>query len=84
MPAQWVASSPIIGAYLHPGFSVFSTSCGRAELEAWEFDHLVASQSSLTPFHWSTDASAAVDVLFANYEAYIHERRAAGSEQISD
>ena len=53
----------------------------RCRLEAWEFDHLVASQSSLTPFHWSTDASPQIDVS-KGYEAYIHERRAAGSQQI--
>jgi CelD/BcsL family acetyltransferase involved in cellulose biosynthesis len=50
-------------------------------LDSWDFDHLIASQSSLTPFHWSTDASPQIDVS-KGYEAYIHERRAAGSEQI--
>jgi CelD/BcsL family acetyltransferase involved in cellulose biosynthesis len=50
-------------------------------LDSWDFDHLVASQSSLTPFHWSTDVSPQID-LSKGYEAYLHERRAAGSEQI--
>jgi CelD/BcsL family acetyltransferase involved in cellulose biosynthesis len=50
-------------------------------LDSWDFDHLVTSQSSLTPFHWSTDASPQIDVS-RGYEAYVHERRAAGSEQI--
>jgi CelD/BcsL family acetyltransferase involved in cellulose biosynthesis len=53
----------------------------RCRLNSWDFDHLVASQSSLTPFHWSTDASPQID-LSKGYEAYVHERRAAGSEQI--
>jgi CelD/BcsL family acetyltransferase involved in cellulose biosynthesis len=53
----------------------------RCRLDFWEFDHLVASQSSLTPFHWSADASPQIDVS-KGYDAYIHERRAAGSEQI--
>jgi CelD/BcsL family acetyltransferase involved in cellulose biosynthesis len=50
-------------------------------LDSWDFDHLIASQSSLTPFHWSTDASPQIDVS-KGYEAYVYERRAAGSEQI--
>jgi CelD/BcsL family acetyltransferase involved in cellulose biosynthesis len=50
-------------------------------LDSWDFDHLLASQSTLTPFHWSTDASPQID-LSNGYEAYVHERRAAGSEQI--
>jgi CelD/BcsL family acetyltransferase involved in cellulose biosynthesis len=50
-------------------------------LDSWDFDHLIASQSSLTPFHWSNDASPQIDVS-KGYEAYVHDRRAAGSEQI--
>jgi CelD/BcsL family acetyltransferase involved in cellulose biosynthesis len=50
-------------------------------LDSWDFDHLVASQSSLTPFHWSTDVSPQIDVS-KGYKAYVDERRAAGSEQI--
>jgi CelD/BcsL family acetyltransferase involved in cellulose biosynthesis len=53
----------------------------QCRLDSWDFDHLIASQSSLTPFHWSTDASPQIDVS-KGYEAYVHERRAAGSEQI--
>jgi CelD/BcsL family acetyltransferase involved in cellulose biosynthesis len=53
----------------------------RCRLDAWDFDHLVASQSSLAPFHWSADASPQIDVS-KGYEAYLDERRAAGSEQI--
>jgi CelD/BcsL family acetyltransferase involved in cellulose biosynthesis len=53
----------------------------RCRLNSWDFDHLVASQSSLTPFHWSTDVSPQID-LSKGYDAYVQERRAAGSEQI--
>jgi CelD/BcsL family acetyltransferase involved in cellulose biosynthesis len=50
-------------------------------LDSWDFDHLVASQSSLTPFHWSTGLSPQIDVS-KGYKTYVDERRAAGSEQI--
>ena len=64
------------------GFQFSPTELLQAcRLDSWDFDHLIASQSSLTPFHWSTDASPQIDVS-KGYEAYVHERRAAGSEQI--
>ena len=42
---------------------------------------LSATQSSFAPYHWSTDVSPQIDVS-QGYEAYVQERRAAGSEQI--
>src|SRR5262249_1327423 len=53
----------------------------QCRLDAWDFDHLVATQSSFAPFHWSVEASPQIDVS-KGYQAYVQERRAAGSEQI--
>jgi CelD/BcsL family acetyltransferase involved in cellulose biosynthesis len=53
----------------------------QCRLDSWDFDHLVAAQSDFAPFHWSVDVSPQIDVS-KGYEAYVRERRAAGSEQI--
>ena len=56
----------------------FIRGCG---LRAWDFDHLLARQSCFAPYHQGTAASPIMD-LSAGYEAYVAERRAAGTEQI--
>jgi CelD/BcsL family acetyltransferase involved in cellulose biosynthesis len=52
--------------------------CG---LRVWQFDHLLASQRQLRPFHESVDESPVMD-LSNGFEEYASERRRAGSEQI--
>jgi CelD/BcsL family acetyltransferase involved in cellulose biosynthesis len=52
--------------------------CG---LRTWDFDHLPTSQLSFAPFQWSVDVSPRID-LSHGYDAYVQERRTAGSEQI--
>jgi len=54
---------------------------GHCRLVAWDFDHLITSQSSFAPFQWSVEASPQIDIS-NGYDAYIQERRSAGSEQI--
>lgn len=53
-------------------------ACG---LVAWDFDHVPTAQVSLEPFHRELHRSPIID-LTAGYEAYVGERRAAGTEQI--
>jgi CelD/BcsL family acetyltransferase involved in cellulose biosynthesis len=53
----------------------------QCRLAAWNFDHLLTSQSSFTAFHHNIELSPQLD-LSKGYESYVRERRAAGSEQI--
>jgi len=53
----------------------------QCRLTAWNFDHLLTSQSSFTAFHHYTELSPQLN-LSKGYESYVHERLAAGSEQI--
>lgn len=53
-------------------------SCG---LDAWDFSHLLASQECFGPFHRHYRISPLMN-LSRGYEAYVAERRAAGTEQI--
>src|SRR5262245_10514755 len=53
----------------------------RCRLAAWDFDRVLATQSSFTPFHDEYRASSQIN-LAAGYDNYVIERRAAGSEQI--
>ena len=53
--------------------------CG---LVAWDFDRLIASQEFFLPYHKLCEPSALID-LSRGYAAYVQERRAAGSRQIS-
>ncbi len=53
----------------------------QCSLSVWDFDHLLASQSSFAPFHHDCGPSPQMD-LSSGYEAYVTERRSAGSEQI--
>jgi CelD/BcsL family acetyltransferase involved in cellulose biosynthesis len=52
--------------------------CG---LRRWRFDHLVAAQAPFAGFHRVLTSSPVID-LSAGYEAYVEERRRAGTEQI--
>jgi len=48
---------------------------------AWDFNHLPIAQTSFAPFFGEQHRSPVID-LSAGYEAYIRERREAGTEQI--
>jgi CelD/BcsL family acetyltransferase involved in cellulose biosynthesis len=50
-------------------------------LVTWDFDRLVASQELFVPYHKRCEPSAIIDVS-GGYDAYVAERRAAGSAQI--
>jgi CelD/BcsL family acetyltransferase involved in cellulose biosynthesis len=52
--------------------------CG---LSAWCFDHFLAEQAPLVPFHWSTAPSPYVD-LSQGFESYRAERKRAGSKEV--
>ena len=52
--------------------------CG---LVAWDFNHLPADQTRFMPFHREQHRAPIID-LSAGYEAYVKERREAGTEQI--
>ena len=70
------------GLICPPGFTLdpreLLRSCG---LVAWDFNHLPASQSGFIPFQREQHRSPIID-LSAGYEAYVKERREAGTEQI--
>ena len=52
--------------------------CGLA---AWDFNHLPTAQSGFTPYYREQHRSPIID-LGMGYEAYVKERREAGTEQI--
>ena len=70
------------GLICRPDFSfdprALLKACG---LVSWDFDRLLATQQSFKPFHKLCEPSALID-LSRGYEAYVAERRAAGTEQI--
>ena len=70
------------GLVCRPEFSLNAAelvkTCG---LVAFDFDHLLASQTFFAPYHRHVERSPQLDVS-NGYEAYVAERRAAGSEQI--
>ena len=51
------------------------------DVVAWDFNHIPASQAAFVPFHREQHRSPIID-LSAGYDAYVKERRAAGTEQI--
>lgn len=51
------------------------------KLAAWDFNHLPCAQAPLAPFFREQHRSPVID-LTAGYEAYVKERRDAGTEQI--
>lgn len=65
-----------------PGVSLDIRSMIRGlGLDAWDFDHLLAEQSCFIPFHRGLSVSPIMN-LSAGYEAYVVERRAAGTETV--
>ena len=56
----------------------FIKGCG---LKSWDFDHLLASQAAFRPFHRGFRESPIID-LSNGFDAYVLDRRAAGTEQI--
>jgi CelD/BcsL family acetyltransferase involved in cellulose biosynthesis len=56
----------------------FLRSCG---LVAWDFEHVPQDQTFFTPYHRGQQRSPVID-LTHGYEAYVKERREAGTEQI--
>ncbi len=54
----------------------------QCRLVAWHFDHLVASQLPLQPYHWSVTGSPVMD-LSRGYQAYESQRRQAGSSLLA-
>jgi CelD/BcsL family acetyltransferase involved in cellulose biosynthesis len=70
------------GLICRPGFSFdpreLLKSCG---LVSWDFDRLIATQQPFKSFHKLCEPSALID-LSQGYEAYVAQRRAAGTEQI--
>jgi CelD/BcsL family acetyltransferase involved in cellulose biosynthesis len=70
------------GLICRPGFSCDPGELLKAcRLISWDFDRLLATQQSFKPFHKLCEPSAVID-LSGGYEAYVAERRAAGTEQI--
>jgi CelD/BcsL family acetyltransferase involved in cellulose biosynthesis len=60
------------GLHLDP--QAFIKGCGLA---AWDFNHLLAEQSALKPFHRELTASPIID-LAQGFDAYLEERRQSG------
>jgi CelD/BcsL family acetyltransferase involved in cellulose biosynthesis len=52
-----------------------------AGLVAWKFDHLLADQAPLRPFHWTVARSPYLD-LSGGFEAWRQRHRASGSREI--
>jgi CelD/BcsL family acetyltransferase involved in cellulose biosynthesis len=70
------------GLICHPDFSCDPKELLKAcRLISWDFDRLLATQQSFKPFHKLCEPSALLE-LSQGYEAYVAERRAAGTEQI--
>lgn len=70
------------GLVCRPGFVCDPREMVKGcRLAAWDFDHLLVSQACFAPFHQTVRESSLMD-LSQGYEAYVTERRAAGSEQI--
>ena len=53
------------------------------KLSAWEFDHHLAAQSQLEPFHAIVAPSPWLD-LSAGFETYVAQRKAAGARSVSE
>ena len=87
--SRWDLAGPV-GAFIsdyhgvisHPDFAFDPRALLReCELVAWDFNHIPISQTCFTPFHREQNRSPIIDIS-AGYEAYVKERRAAGTEQI--
>jgi CelD/BcsL family acetyltransferase involved in cellulose biosynthesis len=70
------------GVICGPEFSIERKELLRGcRLDAYDFDHLVSSQARLVSYLLVEEPSPQID-LSQGYDAYVRERRAAGSEQI--
>lgn len=70
------------GMICAPQFSIEGKELLRGcRLDACDFDHLVSSQSRLVSYQLVEEPSPQID-LSNGFDAYVRERRAAGSEQI--
>ncbi len=70
------------GMICEPHFSIAGKELLRGcRLDAYDFDHLVSSQAGLASHQLVEEPSPQID-LSNGYDAYVRERRAAGSEQI--
>ena len=70
------------GLVCAPGFECDPLELLKScQLIAFDFDHLLASQTFFAPYHRHVERSPQLDVS-NGYEAYVAERRAAGSGQI--
>jgi len=79
-----------VGSFLSDYHGVISSSdfvfnpqdlLRSCHLVAWDFDHVPLAQSSFSPFQQQQNRSPIID-LTQGYEAYVKERREAGTEQI--
>lgn len=81
-PVGWTISD-YQGVVIRPGVrwqaKDLLRGCG---LKTWEFDHALASQLPLEPFHQRRRESPFMD-LSAGYEAYLEARQAAGGSEIA-
>jgi CelD/BcsL family acetyltransferase involved in cellulose biosynthesis len=72
------------GLICAPDFSIDAHKLLRScRLDAYDFDHLVCSQARLASYQLAAEPSPQMD-LTQGYEAYVRERRAAGSELITN
>jgi CelD/BcsL family acetyltransferase involved in cellulose biosynthesis len=82
-PVGWTISD-YQGVVIRPGVEWdpkdLLRGCG---LKTWEFDHVLASQAPLEPFHQRRRESPYMD-LSTGYEAYLEARRAAGGSEIAN
>lgn len=70
------------GLICRPGFRFDPGQLLKAcNLVSWDFDRLIATQSSFVRFHWFCEPSAQID-LSNGYAAYDEERRRAGTHQL--
>jgi CelD/BcsL family acetyltransferase involved in cellulose biosynthesis len=81
VPAGGIVSD-FQGLICRPGFSCEPQELLKASgLVTWDFDRLLASQKCFLPYHKLCEPSARID-LSNGYDAYVAERRAAGTHQI--
>jgi len=71
------------GLIAPPGLELdFTAVLRESGLAGWRFDHLVANQQCLAPFHRHCEESLLVD-LSQGYDAYLADRREAGANWVS-
>ena len=78
------ALSDYHGVIIEPGIELNVRSLLRAcGLVVWDFNHLVASQTMFAPYRRTADESPYMD-LSRGYDAYMTERREAGTREITE